>query len=148
MQYEITAMKLCHTPQVAKLETLCFADPWSEAIFENELHNEYARWLVAVSGETVVGYIGSQLVPPEADMMNLAVKAEFRGQGVGSALCRALLQRLREERITSLCLEVRDSNLAAIALYEKLGFVQVGLRKNYYFHPKEDARILKKEWDL
>lgn len=148
MDYRIEPMQNQHIAQVAELEKLCFPDPWSDEILQNELHNEYARWLVAVRDDTVLGYIGSQLCPPEADMMNLAVLPSFRRSGVGLALCNALLRLLREEKITSLSLEVRASNASAIALYEKLGFLQVGLRKNYYYHPQEDARILKKEWDL
>ena len=92
-----------------------------------------------------MGYIGSQTVLGEADMMNVAVAPRARRQGLGralvEALCTALRCRMRAEVLT---LEVRDSNAPALALYASLGFVQIGLRKNYYQHPKEDARILRK----
>ena len=96
----------------------------------------------------LLGYIGSQSVPDEADMMNLAVRPDARRQGVAQALLRALEAALREKGIRSLTLEVRAGNAPAIRLYTQAGFRQAGRRKNYYFHPKEDALILKKEWEL
>ena len=96
----------------------------------------------------LLGYIGSQSVPDESDMMNLAVRPDARRQGVAQALLQALEAALRENGIRSLTLEVRAGNAPAIRLYTQAGFRQVGLRKNYYFHPKEDALILKKEWEL
>ena len=93
----------------------------------------------------MLGYIGSQSVLDEADMMNIAVREGARRQGIAKKLILALCARLREKGVRSLTLEVRDSNAPAIALYEGLGFLQAGRRPNYYFHPKEDARILRKD---
>ena len=81
-------------------------------------------------------------------MMNLAVRPDARHQGVAQALLQALETALRESGIRSLTLEVRAGNDPAIRLYARAGYQQIGLRKNYYFHPKEDALILKKEWEL
>ena len=134
-----------HLDGVAALERACFADPWSRASIASELENEWSLWLVAEDGGTVVGYVGSQLVPPEADMMNLAVDAAWRRQGVAQQLLHTLFSALRERGITSLALEVRDSNTSAQALYEKNGFVLAGRRQKYYVNPTEDARILRKE---
>lgn len=140
----ITAMKESHVAQVAALEKLCFSDPWSEKSVASELDNKLALWLVAEEDSTVVGYIGSQTVLDESDMMNVAVHPDHRRKGVAEALVTALVDALRDKGSHSLALEVRVSNVPAIALYEKLGFTQAGLRKNYYRNPKEDARILKK----
>ncbi len=140
----IERMKESHVAAVAALEKLCFADPWSIASIASELKNPLSLWLVAVEGDALCGYIGSQSVMGESDMMNVAVHPDHRRKGVGEKLVLALCQELAKEN-TSLALEVRASNAPAIALYEKLGFVQVGLRKNYYRNPKEDALILKKE---
>ena len=139
----IEKMNENHVPSVAALERLCFADPWSEKSIAFELNNPLALWLVAVEGDTVCGYIGSQSVMGQSDMMNVAVHPDHRRKGVGEMLVLALCDALAKEN-TSLALEVRASNAPAITLYEKLGFVQVGLRKNYYRNPKEDALILKK----
>lgn len=142
----ITEMKITHVPQVAELEKVCFSDPWSERSVASELQNELALWLVALDGDTVAGYIGSQSVLGEADMMNVAVAPAYRRQGIAEALILELIQRLKAQKVHSLTLEVRASNDPAKALYEKLGFAQVGRRPNYYAHPREDGLILRKEW--
>lgn len=133
-----------HVAQVAQLEKLCFRDPWSENSIASELDNKLALWLVAVENDTVVGYIGSQTVLDETDMMNVAVHPSHRRCGIAEALVSALSAALKELGSVSLTLEVRASNEPAKALYEKLGFVQVGRRPNYYRNPKEDALILRK----
>ena len=137
-------MREDHVPAIAELEKLCFSDPWSEKSIAYELNNPLALWLVAEVDGRVAGYIGSQTVPPESDVMNVAVHPDFRRQGIAEALVNGLWSRLEQAGNTSLTLEVRASNFPAIALYEKLGFVQVGRRPNYYRNPKEDARILRK----
>lgn len=142
----ITPMEPEHLAQIAALEIACFSDPWPESILVRELQNPLSLWLCAVDGDTVAGYIGSQTVLGESDMMNIAVHPDYRRRGVGRALVLALCKALRRQMLASaLTLEVRDSNAPAIALYDALGFEQIGLRKNYYQHPKEDARILRKE---
>lgn len=137
-----------HVSQIAELEKLCFSDPWSEKSVASELKNPLALWLVALNGATVAGYIGSQSVGDEADMMNVAVHPDYRRQGIARELVTGLVSALAEKGVHSLALEVRVSNAPAIALYEQLGFRQVGLRPNYYRNPKEDALILRKEWLL
>ena len=144
---EIRLMTSDHVSQVAQLEKLCFRDPWSENSVASELNNPLSLWLVAVEGEKVAGYVGSQSVMGESDMMNVAVHPDFRRQGIGERLILELIDQLENRGNHSLTLEVRASNVSAIALYRKLGFVQVGLRKNYYRNPKEDALILRKEWE-
>lgn len=144
----IKEMSSEHIGQVAELEGLCFADPWSEKSIASELENPLAKWLVALDGERVVGYVGSQTVMDETDMMNLAVHADHRRQGIGESLIQALVILLKENGSRQLTLEVRSSNHAARELYGKMGFTQAGLRRNYYANPKEDALILRKEWDI
>ena len=133
-----------YVTQVAALERLCFADPWSEKSIASELNNPLALWLVAVEEEEVVGYIGSQTVPDESDMMNVAVHPDYRRRGIAEALVTALCDALNERGSVSLTLEVRSSNEPAKAMYEKLGFGLAGRRPNYYRNPKEDALILRK----
>lgn len=145
---EIRQMTRTHVPQVAELEKICFADPWSEKSVASELENPLSYWLVALEGDTVAGYVGSQTVLGETDMMNVAVHPEFRRQGIAEALILALIEALKAWQSHCLTLEVRDSNAPARALYEKLGFLEVGRRKNYYRNPGEDALILRKEWTL
>ena len=144
IQYEI--MNADHVTQVAQLEKECFQDPWSERSIATELTNPLSLWLVALDGEQVVGYVGSQSVMGEADMMNIAVSAQHRRLGIAQSLVERLVAALAQKDVNSLTLEVRASNEPAKALYGKLGFLQVGRRPNYYRNPKEDALILRKEW--
>ena len=87
---KIIRMNESHVAQVAALEKMCFSDPWSENSVRSELENELSLWLVAVEREHVAGYVGSQTVMAEADMMNLAVSPAYRNQGIGTALVNAL----------------------------------------------------------
>ena len=146
MRYEV--MNASHVQQIAGLEKICFSDPWSENSIASELENRLSYWLVALDGDIVTGYVGSQSVLGESDMMNVAVHPDYRRQGIAEALVTHLVQALREKGNHCLTLEVRVSNIPAIALYEKLGFTQVGRRPNYYRNPKEDALILRKEWQI
>ena len=141
-------MNPAHVVQIAELEKICFSDPWSEKSIASELDNKLAYWLVATEGETVAGYIGSQTVMDETDMMNVAVHPDFRRQGIAEALVNGLVEHLKTMGSHCLTLEVRASNVPAISLYEKLGFSEIGRRKNYYRNPREDALILRKEWEL
>ena len=145
---EINNMQSIHVSQVAALEKLCFSDPWSENSVASELNNPLSLWLVALDGDAVAGYVGSQSVMGWADMMNIAVDPDYRRQGVAQELVERLVAALMANEVTCLTLEVRASNDAAIALYEKLGFAQIGRRPNYYRNPREDALILRKEWQL
>ena len=144
---EITQMTRAHVAQIAALEGQCFADPWSERSVASELENPLSLWLVALEDGTVAGYVGSQSVLGEADMMNLAVAPAYRRRGVARALLAALEQALDARQVGSLCLEVRAGNAPAIALYEKLGFREVGRRKNYYRAEHEDALLMTVEFD-
>lgn len=141
----IREMKVQDVPEVAALEAVCFSDPWSVQSIASEVNNRLSLWLVAEIDGCIAGYVGSQTVLDMTDMMNIAVAPEFRRQGVAEALVNVLVSCLKEKDVMGLLLEVRVSNTAAIALYNKLGFLQVGRRPAYYRNPKEDALILRKE---
>ena len=118
-----------HVPQIAQIEALCFHDPWSENSIASELGNRLSLWLVALDNQSVVGYVGSQTVLDQTDMMNIAVHPQYRKQGIASDLIGELCLQLKEQGSKGLLLEVRVSNEPAIGLYEKLGFHQIGCRK-------------------
>ena len=141
----IVPMQQSHIAQIAALEKRCFADPWSEASVRSELSNPLSYWLVAQEDGKLIGYVGSQSVAPEADVMNLAVAPEWRNKGIGRALMTALIAQLHSRGITALFLEVRVGNTPAQNLYRSLGFVEAGRRPKYYVNPTEDALILRKE---
>ena len=143
---QIVSMNESHVAQVAALEKVCFSIPWSENSIRSELTNPLSLWLVAEEDGVLLGYIGSQSVMDEADVMNVAVDPKRRREGIALKLVEALVAALNEKNVRALLLEVRASNEPAKALYERQGFAQVGKRPNYYRNPKEDALILKKEW--
>lgn len=145
---EIRKMQPRDVAPIAELEKICFNDPWSENSIASELDNRLSYWLVAIQDDQLIGYVGSQSVLDGADMMNIAVSPHCRRMGVAEALVNALVEALKARGVRFLMLEVRVSNAPAIALYEKLGFKQAGCRRNYYRNPKEDALILRKEWDV
>ena len=144
----IVKMNEGHVKAVAELEKICFSDPWSENSVASELKNKLALWLVAEEEGRVAGYIGSQTCTDESDVMNVAVHPDFRRRGIAETLVNALVDELKAIESRCLTLEVRASNVPAISLYEKLGFAQIGRRKNYYRNPREDALIMRKEWEI
>ena len=145
---EFVTLSQDHVSQIANIEKQCFSAPWSEKSIADEIANPLSLWIVAVDGDTVAGYVGSQTVLPEADMMNIAVSVPDRRQGIARQLVSLLIERLRQNKACCLTLEVRASNAAAISLYHQLGFTEVGRRPKYYTKPIEDALILRKEWEV
>ena len=115
----IVKMQESHVRQIAELEKLCFHDPWSENSIASELCNRLSLWFVAEVDGSVVGYVGSQTVLGETDMMNVATHPDYRKQGIARALINTLVAALAEQGSHSLMLEVRVSNAQAIRIYEK-----------------------------
>lgn len=147
MTYDIVPMTGDHLDQVADIEKLCFSDPWSRRMLSEHLENECAATIVAQGSDgTVLGYAGLLAVLDEGYITNVAVRPERRRRGVASALLAALDRLGEERRLAFLTLEVRASNTAARALYQKHGYAEVGCRKNYYAHPREDAIIMTLEF--
>lgn len=141
--FEITPMSERHLDEVAALERICFSQPWSKALLAAELSNEGSRFLVAVDdSDKVLGYAGAKFVCGEGYITNVAVFPQHRGNGIAKALLGSLIQAGRKNELKFISLEVRKSNTAAISLYEKLGFSEVGQRKDFYLNPKEDALIM------
>ena len=128
-------------PAIAALETEIFSDPWSEAGVLSEINQENALFLVCEIGKTPAGYVSMETVCGECYIANLAVKREYRRQGIAKALLRAIINAAKEERCTFLTLEARASNAAARTLYEKAGFAAQGVRPGFYSSPDEDAVI-------
>ena len=138
----ITAMTPETVAAVAALEAVCFSSPWSEASIRGDLTNEWAFWLIAVEGETLLGYLGIQFGPDGGDIMSVATAPEARGTGVGKALLVRGVELLREKGLGWLTLEVRPSNAPAVGLYTKLGFREVGRRPRYNKNPPEEALLM------
>ena len=145
MDYQLIPLAHEHLGQAAEIERLCFSDPWSEKMLAEHLANPCSLTLAAV-GDTgrLLGYVGLLAVVDEGYITNVAVRPDGRRQGVAAALLDALEAQGKERELAFLTLEVRQSNAPARALYEKLGYLQAGLRRNYYENPREDAIIMTK----
>lgn len=136
----ITEMREAHLPALAEIERACFHAPWSEDALRAELGK--GIFLVVEAEGRAIAYAGCQTVLDEGYITNVAVAPTFRRQGAGRALLAALAARARAQGLAFVTLEVRASNVPAIALYEGAGYVRVGTRKNFYRAPQEDAVLM------
>ena len=133
-----------HLDDVYIIETECFSHPWSKQSLEEELNNETSLFLVAKEENEVIGYIGMSIVIDEGYIFNVAVRENHRNKGVATALINELVTYGKKNKFSFITLEVRESNLPAISLYSKFGFIKAGERKNYYSNPKENAILMTK----
>lgn len=145
MEFQILDAEIRHIPQLEALEQSCFSMPWTAEQLRSQLRDAQHEFLAAVSSEDrVLGYVGMMVVLDEGYISNVAVDPANRRQGIADALINRLIERCGVHRLAFVTLEVRAGNAPAIALYEKHGFVRVGLRKNYYEKPREDAVLMTK----
>lgn len=128
--------------QVCAIEEETFSEPWSLEDFDTSLNDANNHYLVVEVDGIVAGYCGYWGIAGEGYIYNVAVKNEYRRQHIGYKMLKVLLEEAADRGITSLTLEVRFSNEAAIRLYESLGFTKAGIRKDFYSKPKEDAVIM------
>ena len=145
--YKLVSMDRTHLKEIAQIERECFSAPWSEDMLEEELFNPLASFIVAQRPDgAVLGYAGLHVVLDEGYIDNVAVRADYRGNGIADDLVDVFV-RFGQANLACLTLEVRPSNKPAIQLYYKHGFAQVGRRKDYYQSPKEDAIIMTLTFD-
>lgn len=142
MKLKITEMKPQDVPEVASLEQRIFSLPWSEKGFLDSLGLPDTLYLVVRDGERLAGYCGFLQSFEEADITNVAVAPEYRSRGVGRRMLEELMARGNARGIRRYTLEVRAGNGPALHLYRALGFEPVGIRKNFYEMPREDAVIM------
>lgn len=129
-----------HLTALEAIEKACFHAPWSEKMLREELGK--GIFLVAERDGQAVGYVGCQTVLDEGYITNVAVSPDCRRQGIARMLIDTLTAQARERGLAFVTLEVRASNAPAIALYEGAGFGRVGVRKNFYTAPSEDAVLM------
>lgn len=141
---EIREMTLDDLDQVMVIEKENFSVPWTETGFFTFLIREDALFLVAEENEKVLGYCGILMAQDEGDITNVAVAKKRQNEGIGKRLVEELLKITKAIGVTQVFLEVRESNEPAIHLYKKLGFEEIGVRKNYYEAPTEDAICMKR----
>ncbi len=147
MNCELIRLSEKEAPAAAEIEKLCFSHPWSEATLASEMNSPYADFIGAFFEGELAGYIGGRTVAEETEIFNVAVAPKFRRNGIGKALVERYIGTVREKGTKAIYLEVRTSNLSAITLYEKAGFVFCGIRKDYYDDPKENALLMHLTFD-
>ena len=130
--------------QVAEIERQIFSIPWSEKAFRDSMESDNTIYIVAKENNNVAGYAGMYLSFEEGNITNVAVNPLSRRKGIGEKIVRDFLNRAYEKGVRDVFLEVRETNSVAIALYEKIGFKEEGIRKNFYDKPRENALIMWK----
>jgi ribosomal-protein-alanine N-acetyltransferase len=144
MSATLAPMRWWHLPQVHAVEAELFpSDAWSMEQFWQELAQPTRTYLVAVEGDEVVGYAGMFVMPPDADVQTVAVRADRQGHGIARQLLVSLLDDVEGRGATHTLLEVRADNAGALGLYESLGFVRISERRRYY-PDGGDALILRR----
>ena len=144
------SMRRDDLPEVLAIESLSFSEPWTEEMFLYELSSEgISEVLVARtdegSGLRIAGFLCAWIVAGELQINNIAVHPGYRRRGVASQLLEEIIRRAKSMGAKAGYLEVRASNEAANALYQRYGFRQIGRRRNYYDHPREDAILMAKK---
>ena len=144
-QVKYRLMKLADLDEVLAIEEKSFNDPWTREFFEYEITSDYFVYLVGTIEDKIVAYIGANLFYGTMEVVNLAVEPKMRRCGIGEEIFKTFIDGLKTSKVTNeLWLHVRKSNLAAIKLYEKLGFDHVATEKNYYYD--EDALVMRKKF--
>jgi ribosomal-protein-alanine N-acetyltransferase len=144
---KISNMKLSDLEEISNNLETDFDDFWNYNIFKSELENPNAKYIVAKFNNKIVGFAGIIYVLDEADISNIVVHKNFRNKKIGSLLLKSLIDLAYSINLKTLNLEVRESNVSAIKLYDKFGFEVCGIRKNYY-NNTENAILMKKLLDL
>ena len=140
MKIIIENMKAEHINEVENIEKICFVHAWTRADLEVQLTLDTSHFVVATVDEKVVGYMGLQVFCGEGYVTNVAVLPEYRRQGIA----KMLIEKQLQNEMSFITLEVRESNLPAIKLYESCGFENVGIRPKFYSNPTENAIIMTK----
>ncbi|NYB73908.1 ribosomal protein S18-alanine N-acetyltransferase [Sedimentibacter hydroxybenzoicus DSM 7310] len=130
--------------QITEIEKTCFSLPWSRESYERELDNKLAYYQCAEENGVVMGYMGMWRILDECHITNVAVLPQYRKKGVATHLINKMIEICKCSEITQMTLEVRESNIPAINLYKKFGFLEHGKRPRYYQAPIEDAIIMWK----
>ena len=141
--YTFVPMGLAHVESVAEIEASSFTTPWSAETFRGLVDRSGVAALVMTdTSGSVVGYAVLWCILEQGELANIAIAPDRRGEGLGRRMLHHVVEVARERGVEKLFLEVRASNAAALALYEDFGFARVGMRRNYYERPREDALVM------
>lgn len=141
----IRKMKETDIPEVARLEKEIFPDSWSEKAIKETFDQQQTLLLVAYEDKQLIGYVILYFVLEEGEIARIAVIPDHRRKGVGARLLLELEDLCEDNGITKLLLDVRESNETAISFYTSYGFVQDGIRRNFYTDPQEDGILMSRK---
>lgn len=142
---QIREMTLADLEQVCALEKRIFSIPWSKEAFESSMKGRDTLFIVAETEGEISGYLGIYFMGEEADISNVAVAKDYRRRHIAKHLLECVLIQAKKRGVKTVTLEVRETNVAAIGLYESMGFYEAGVRKDYYKAPTENALIMWKQ---
>lgn len=142
MDIEIDKMTVKDLECIKDILISDFDDFWNYNILKDELKSENSKYIRAKFNSEIVGFVGIKILFDEADIMNIVVKKDYRNKGIGTILLENLVSLSKKLCLNSLSLEVNEENIPAINLYKKLGFKNIGIRKNYY--NEKNGIIMKK----
>lgn len=134
-----------HAQAIISIEKLCFADPWSDRAVLHAIEDDTVRCICLLQEDTVCAFAMYVFVADQGELLNIAVSPEHRSRGYAKRLMNYILDEGKNEGCKTLFLEVRESNTSAIGLYGAFGFSPVGIRKNYYRYPVENAVLMALE---
>ena len=142
----LEAMQADDLPAVLEIENAVYPHPWSRTNFLDSLCSGHEAWVLRDGNGVLLGYFLIMLIMDEAHLLNISVRGDLHGRGIGRLLLDKVAQMARDKGLASILLEVRPSNARAIMLYERFGFVQIGRRKGYYpaaDNAREDAVVMR-----
>ena len=141
----IRNMTLDDIESVFEIEKSIFSIPWSKKSFESTISSKDTIYIVATIDEKIVGYLGIYILCDQSDISNVCVHKYYRRMHIAEAMLSYIFDRAKSNNVKEITLEVRESNVAAISLYEKMGFKEIGIRKNYYQKPLENGLLMWKQ---
>lgn len=130
-QYKFRPMNMTDLDAIMDIEPLIYSHPWTRGNFNDSLNSGYSAWVLEKNNE-MIGYALLMMVMDEAHLLNLSIAKPYQKQGLGRYLLEHMLQIARNHHALNMFLEVRTSNISAIALYENVGFNEMAIRRNYY----------------
>lgn len=135
--YQLRPMQMADLDALMAIEPTIYTHPWTRGNFSDSLNSGYSAWVLEAN-QKIIGYALLMMILDEAHLLNLSIVKDQQKQGLGRYLLEHMLQIAKNHQAANMFLEVRPSNISAIALYEKLGFCEVALRRGYY--PAQDGR--------
>ena len=143
MKMEICKMQIKDLHNVLEIEKELFSEPWSAKMFIGIIINHESYVLRKSDEQEIIGYICGWKINNEFEITNLGIKKKFQREGFGEILVKYLIKKVKAENYKTFILEVRENNFAAQKLYKKIGFEIIGIRKEYYHNPKENAVVMR-----